>query len=173
MWRYLGYIFDRKLSFQQFINFYANKAISTIKYMKILENSVHSLAPQQKCLLYRSCILPITLYEFQLWFFNKAPLSYPLKELNKMQRKATIWILDAFCTLLSFGIEAIADLIPIHLHLQKLSSRSQLRAHFFLYNYILRSLLKSKQPFANIFHCLSLDAFTPISAQRSKDPLST
>jgi len=89
-WRYLEYIFNRKLSFHQHINYYSNKAISIVKCMKILGNSVHSLAPQQKRLLYRSCILPITLYIFQLWFYNNAPLLYPLKELNKMQRRAAI-----------------------------------------------------------------------------------
>ena len=45
IWKYLGFIFDRKLSFQQHINYYANKAILTVKYMKILRNSVHSLIP--------------------------------------------------------------------------------------------------------------------------------
>ena len=39
-WRYLGFIFERKLSFQQHIDFYTNKAISTVKCMKILGNSV-------------------------------------------------------------------------------------------------------------------------------------
>ena len=34
IWRYLGFIFDRKLSFQQHINHYANKALSTVKCMK-------------------------------------------------------------------------------------------------------------------------------------------
>ena len=38
-WRYLGFIFDGKLSFHQYINFYVNKAISTVKYIKILRNS--------------------------------------------------------------------------------------------------------------------------------------
>ena len=42
IWRYLGFIFDCKLSFQAYINFYVNKAISTIKYMKILENLTRS-----------------------------------------------------------------------------------------------------------------------------------
>jgi len=90
-WKYLGFIFDRKLSFYQHINYYANKAISTIKYMKILGNSVCGLIPHQKHLLYKSCILPITLYGFQLWFHNKAPLSYPLKKLKKMQRRVATW----------------------------------------------------------------------------------
>ena len=38
-WRYLGFIFDRKLSFHKHINFYANKAISMVKCMKLLGNS--------------------------------------------------------------------------------------------------------------------------------------
>ena len=43
-WRYLKYIFDRKLFFQQHIDFYANKAISMVKCMKILGNLVCGLA---------------------------------------------------------------------------------------------------------------------------------
>ena len=42
-WKYLGFIFDRKLTFHQHINFYANKAISMVKCMKILRNSVYRL----------------------------------------------------------------------------------------------------------------------------------
>jgi len=38
-WKYLGFIFNRKLSFHQHINFYVNKAMSIVKYMKILGNS--------------------------------------------------------------------------------------------------------------------------------------
>jgi len=115
-WKYLGFIFNRKLSFHQHIDYYSNKAISTVKYMKIYGNLVRSLIPYQKCLLYRSCILPITLYGFQLWFYNKAPLSYPLKMLGKMQRRTAIWILEAFKMSPSFDIKAIAELIFINLH---------------------------------------------------------
>jgi len=39
-WKYLGFIFDRKLSFYHYIDFYSNKAMSTVKCMKILGNSV-------------------------------------------------------------------------------------------------------------------------------------
>ena len=38
-WKYLGFIFDKKLVFHQHINFYFNKATSTIKCIKILGNS--------------------------------------------------------------------------------------------------------------------------------------
>lgn len=39
-WRYLDFIFDRKLLFHQHIDFYVNKVIPTVKYMKILRNSM-------------------------------------------------------------------------------------------------------------------------------------
>jgi len=75
-WKYLGFIFDRKLCFHKHIGYYANKAISMVKCMKIIGNSTRCLIPQQKHLLYRSCAFSITLYGFQLWFYSKAPLSY-------------------------------------------------------------------------------------------------
>ena len=84
-WKYLCFIFNRKQSFQQHINFYTNKVLLTVKYMKILGNSTIKLPPHQKWLLYRTCVLPIMIYRFPLWYFNEAPLSYPLKELRKMQ----------------------------------------------------------------------------------------
>ena len=63
-WRYLGFIFDQKLSFHKHIDHYANKAISTVKCMKLLGNSVWDINLLQKRLLYRCCALPITLYGF-------------------------------------------------------------------------------------------------------------
>ena len=65
-WKYLGFIFNKKLTFHQHVDFYMNKAISIVKCMKLLGNSSHSINPLQKWLLYRTCILPITLYGFQL-----------------------------------------------------------------------------------------------------------
>ena len=39
-WKYLGFIFDQKLMFHQHIDFYSNKAISMVKCMKLLGNSI-------------------------------------------------------------------------------------------------------------------------------------
>jgi len=111
------------LNFQKHIDFYANKAISTVEYLKMLGNSSRGLVPSQKYLLYRTCVLPIALYSFLSWYYNKAFLTYLLGELRKIQHRAAIWILGAFHTSFSLGIEAITGLIPIYLHLQKLGSR--------------------------------------------------
>ena len=84
-WKYLGFIFDHKLTFRNHINFYSNKAISTIKCMKLLGNSSRGINSLQKRRLYRCCTLPITLYGFLLWYYNKAPNYYHLNILRKMQ----------------------------------------------------------------------------------------
>jgi len=44
-WKYLGFISDRKLSFYHYIDFYTNKSIFIVKYMKMLGNSVWELNP--------------------------------------------------------------------------------------------------------------------------------
>ena len=123
-WKYLGFYFNRKLLFHHHIDYYVNKAISTVKCIKILGNLSYCPIPYQKHLLYWSCILPITLYGFQLWHYNKALLSYPLKVLNKIQRRAAIWILGAFSTSPFFGIKVMVGFIPIYIHLHKLNGRA-------------------------------------------------
>ena len=46
IWKYLGFIFNKKLSFWQHVKFYFNKVLSTVKYMKMLGNFTWGLFPQ-------------------------------------------------------------------------------------------------------------------------------
>jgi len=140
-WKYLGFIFNRKLTFHQHIDHYSNKAISLVKYMKLLGNLSRGINPIQKHQLYRYCVLPIALYGFQLWFYNKAPLLYHMKILGKMQRRTAIWIIGAFKTSSTEGIKAIARIIPIKFHLQKLIRRSQIRPLALPTNHLIRSFM--------------------------------
>jgi len=63
-WRYLGFYFDRWLSFKEHVWFYSTKALTTVKAMGMLGNSSRSLLPLQKRLLYQSCVVPIATYGF-------------------------------------------------------------------------------------------------------------
>jgi len=96
IWRHLGFYFDRKLNFNYHTHFYATKCLSTLSAMKMLGNSSRGLLPIQKRLLYRTCILPIALYGFQLWFFKGTPIVKNITELKKMQQRAALWITGAF-----------------------------------------------------------------------------
>jgi len=127
IWRYLGFFFNQKLNFHYHVHHYATKCFLTLNTMKMLGNSSRGLLPTQKQLLYRMCIVPIALYEFQLWFFKGALTVKNIIELKKMQCKAALWIIGAFCTSLSEGVKAIASLVPINLHLKKLNGQYHLR----------------------------------------------
>ena len=133
-----------------------------------LISQYHSL---QKCLLYRCCILLIALYSFQLWFYHYAPLSYPLKALGKMQRRAAIWILEAFKTFLHEGIKVIAGLNSIKLHLQKLGGRVQLQTLALLQNHIICSLMDSSFRSPNYHHPSSLANVTDHQRKKIKGHL--
>jgi len=76
-----------------------------------------------------------------------------------------------FYTFPSFEIEAIAGLIPINLHLCKLSGHAQLRAHSHPHNHILKSLLELRS-FEDLNHYpLSLDSLTHCQRENIKDSI--
>ena len=64
-----------------------------------------------------------------------------MKILNKIQRRATIWILGTFKTSPSEEIEAIVGIIPIKFHLQKLAERSLICFFKLPANHIIRDLM--------------------------------
>jgi len=144
-WRYLGFYFNQHLFFKEHVWYYSTKALSMVQAMVMIGNSSRSLLPLQKCLLYCSCAVSITTYGFRLWFFAGAPTKAQVLLLAAMQHKAALWILGAFCTSSTGGIEALAGLISIQLYLKKLVKQSCLRTatlpsqYFFLFINLLHS----------------------------------
>jgi len=65
-WRYLGFYFDRCLSFKEYVQYYSTKALFIVKAMGMLGNSTRGLLPLQKHLLYHSCVVSIATYSFRL-----------------------------------------------------------------------------------------------------------
>jgi len=143
--------------------------------MQLVGDTIHKLRPrlfQQVCItelitwsFYTLCISKPTSwtftfkYKLYLTYYNKILLSFSLKELRKMQHRAALWVLGTFCTSLTLGIEAIADLILIYLHLQKLSERHQLRTSTLLSNHAIKSLLESRHINKFCSHCFLMEFF--------------
>ena len=73
----------------------------------MLSNSTRELSSIHKHLLYRTYVLSITLYSFQLYYFKEAPLYQFLKELKKMQGRVALWITEAFCTSLLWWLKLL------------------------------------------------------------------
>ena len=87
------------------------------------------------------------------------------------QRKAALWILGAFRTSPTGGIEALAGLIPIHLHLKKLVKRSCLRAATLPSQHALLSLLSACNSKDAHSHPQSLALLTDAQSARLRSPL--
>ena len=80
-----------------------------------------------------------------VWFsavvLQQSPTIVSNEILNKMQRRAAIWILGAFKTSPMEGIEALVGLISIRFHLQKITKRSLIHSFKLPDNHILKNLL--------------------------------
>ena len=94
-----------------------------------------------------------------------------MKILDKMQRRAAIWILGAFKTSLSEGIEAIAGIIPIRFHLQKIAKRLQMRPFKLPTNHILRNLMDDSLPSSTSQNPHSISSLTKHQASVIKGHL--
>jgi len=88
-----------------------------------------------------------------------------------MQRKAALWILGTFHTSPTGGIEALAGLIPIHLHLKKLAKRSCLRAVTLPSQHALLSLLSARNSKGAHPHPQSLALLTDAQSAQLRSPL--
>ncbi len=64
-----------------------------------------------------------------------------MKILGTMQHKAAIWITGVFRMSPTGGVQAIAGLLPIHLHIQKLSWRASFRTATLLATHPAQSLM--------------------------------
>lgn len=107
-----------------------------------------------------------------MWYYNKALLLFLLKELNKMQQRAVLQILDTFCTSLSSDIEAFPRLILIYLHLRKLSRRAQLRSASLPSNHIIKDLFESRYTNNSSQYQLSLENIKPKQRLKVKSFIS-
>ena len=88
-----------------------------------------------------------------------------------MQRKAALWILGAFRTSPTGGIEALAGLIPIHLHLKKLAKQSCFRAAMLSSQHTLLSLLSAHNSKGAHPHPQSLALLTDAQSAWLRSPL--
>ena len=91
-----------------------------------------------------------------------------MKILNKMQRWVAIWILGAFKMSLLEGIEAIAGIILIRFHLQKIAKRSQMQPFKLPTNHILRNLMDDLPPLSTSQNPHSIGSLTNCQASATK-----
>lgn len=164
IWRYLGFFFDRGLTFREHVKRYSNKSLTSVRAILALGNSVRGMRPKHKRQLYRACVLPIATYGSRLWLYEGAPMKGPLDSLRKMQRCACLWITGSFKTSPNGAAETLAGIPPIHLHLRKLVERSHVRSRTLQPTHAFRRLLDGDAP-------QSVDSLPPCTKAGLKSPV--
>jgi hypothetical protein len=156
VWRYLGFFFDRKLQFKEHAWFYTTRAFTQVRAMGMLSNSVRGLEPDQKRLLYRSCMVPVITYGFRLWYFKGARIKGLIKAMSQVQHTAARWICGNFRTTSGGGAECLSGLLPMHLTLRRLADRGVTHVPTLAMSHPLRTILGEAMEGCHQAHPLAL-----------------
>ncbi|KAF8700601.1 hypothetical protein AX14_000647 [Amanita brunnescens Koide BX004] len=114
LWRYLGFFFTPTLDFSYHVQFYTNKAFSTIRACAMLGNSVCGIGPQQRAHAYQACVLSVLTYGLPLWYANwGSGVIRPVKRMERVHSYALGWIIGAFRTSPIGSREIIAGIPPL------------------------------------------------------------
>jgi hypothetical protein len=147
-WQYLGFFFDCALTFQEHVKCYTNRALTTVRAMFALGNSVCGLWPRHKQMLYCACVLPIAMYGSRLWLYKGVAMKGPLDSLWKMQRCACLWITSTFKTSPMGAVETLVGMPLIHLHVKKLVERSHICTHMLQASHVFCRLVDGDHKFS-------------------------
>jgi hypothetical protein len=117
------------------------------------------------------CVLPVTTYGYRLWYYDNVKVKGLMSSFSKMQWQAALWIIGAFRTSPTGGCEAIASLIPIHLHICRLVDQFSFRANTLSASHPLRTLLGPGRSMAAEPHAQSIYHMTEVMQTKVKSSL--
>ncbi|KAF8703921.1 hypothetical protein AX14_014102 [Amanita brunnescens Koide BX004] len=113
-WRYLGFFFTPTLDFTYHVQFYTNKAFSTIRACAMLGNSVRGIGPRQRAHAYQACVLSVLTYGLALWYTTwGAGVIRLVKKMERVHSYALGWVIGAFRTSPVGSRELIAGIPPL------------------------------------------------------------
>ncbi|KAF8702623.1 hypothetical protein AX14_014398 [Amanita brunnescens Koide BX004] len=113
-WRYLGFFFTPTLDFSYHVQFYTNKAFSTIRACSMLGNSVRGIGPRQRSHAYQACVLSVLTYGLPLWYTMwGAGVIRLVKKMERVHSYALGWVIGAFRTSPIGSRELMAGIPPL------------------------------------------------------------
>ena len=124
--KWLGVIFDTKLSFREHVAFRASKALAAFNRLARLTNTSRGLSTSATRNLYLACVSSVSDHGSQIWFTGRNPKSL-LKPLQLLQNQALRRILGVFRTTPISAMEAEAGLLPVFSRFQLLNQQYYLR----------------------------------------------
>ncbi|KAF8673505.1 hypothetical protein AX14_005365 [Amanita brunnescens Koide BX004] len=102
------------LDFSYHVQFYTNKAFSTIRACSMLGNSVHGIGPRQRAHAYQACVLSVLTYGLALWYTTwGAGVIHLVKRMERVHSYALGWVIGAFRTSPVGSRELVAGIPPL------------------------------------------------------------
>ncbi|CAA7267604.1 unnamed protein product [Cyclocybe aegerita] len=101
------------------------------------------------------------MYGYHLWYFDGTCNKGAMNQLKRMQQKAALWIMGAFHTSPTGGLEVLAGLIPVHLMLKKLAACAVYRIATLSDTHPLRSMMGERLLKRAELHARSAALITP------------
>ncbi|KAF8652841.1 hypothetical protein AX14_008332 [Amanita brunnescens Koide BX004] len=112
--RYLGFFFTLTLDWSHHIQYYTNKAFSSVRACGMLGNSIRGIGPKQRSLAYQACVLPILSYGLALWYAPQGVgITRHVKRMERVHSFALGWITGSFRTSPIGARRVIAGIPPL------------------------------------------------------------
>ena len=111
-YKYLGIMFDSKLSWKQHIKYACSKAKNFLVKLNAVSNAKWGMSNQSCRFLYRNAILPILLYGATVWG-NALSTKANLKLYTQTERIALLMITGAFRTSPTNALYVLSGILPI------------------------------------------------------------
>ena len=125
--RWLGFYFDRKLTFNDHTKIMCAKASNVMSGLSCLGNTITGMTPNHLHLLFKTCVVPVMTYGCQLWFRPSAPRVTLMKRLQVVQNKGLRRVAGAFRTTPADSLPLLTFQPPIHVTIRKLCDSAALR----------------------------------------------
>lgn len=121
--KYLGVVLDQKLTWNTHINRTVEKALMATWTCQRLFGKTWGLQPKMILWTYLTVIRPMVNYASLVWWPKTLQKTAQTK-LQKVQRLACLGVTGAMRTCPTAAMEAMLDLLPLHLHVKKEAAQS-------------------------------------------------
>ena len=129
--KYLGVVFDPKLSFAQHVEQRVRKATFILCQCRRTFSRTWGLTPKMVNWIYTSVVRPYLAYGVIAWW-SRVQLEVSRKMLSKVQRLACVSITGVMRTTPTAALEVLLDLPPLHIFLEGEVTRSLCRVSLVL-----------------------------------------
>ena len=111
--KWLGLIFDSKLSFRQHVQHLASRGTATAGCLRMLANTKSGLSHQNMKTLYNTCVLLTLSYTSPVWWNNKKS---QIKRIENIQDRCLRTILPVFTPTPMHAMQVELGIPPLQIH---------------------------------------------------------